>query len=1216
MGFIFTQLRFNLRLFLSHFFSIRILVSVLLVCLPITTVHAATYYLDASAGDDNWTGTLSSPQAGDGPWKSLSKVNNAFLRPGDTVSFRCGEVWREPLVVSYSGDTGNPITYNSYGSCDDTNKPVIDGSRHIIPIDGWTLGADGNHSANLQAVMMAPANNLVTNGGYDVDASSWLYTEWRDSTACGDNSGGCMVLRIDSHTDQGGLDLIAGKNYRLSFRAKMSTSSSFPSVRVFDNDNTGDIFLDSGPLTTTTQWQSFSIPFPVNSSNTQITGKISFRIPSNIVGSEELFLDNVILQQESQDILSVQQLFLDDQYQELAHYPNRGYDPASPNRLYLAAKTSGTVASFAAGDDLVLSPTQEQDLSGAGIHIKDIAFRIDDCEVLAYDIPTKTFTNTQPDYIVTPEDNYYECRTANAVGVDDAYYLNNKLWMLDSAGEWYFDEPLQKLYLRPASGVPDNRVDASYQIYGIYALGRSNIVIDGLSIRKVYRGIELGQATNFIVQNTDVIDTESKAIVSFGGRYGTIANNIVLNSAGDGILLDDATNITIQNNSVSNTGTIGTPRFNIAGIRLVSGINENNNLVDKNTVINSGYLGIQINNMSTASKNYVENACLVLSDCGSIYTNGSTNNGFITDNTVINTIGTIENPAPQYTRSRGIYLDKNADNVTVTGNTVINTLYGFFLNDGTDNTFIKNVIYGSIEYPVYRSGKLGLNGQPPIYGNHFESNQFIPLNGDFTYLTRSDVDIGVDTYASIIGNRYSLLYSETLFSETINGANSSFSVNDFSGWKNQVENTATAFNPFAIALLNIISVDGINMVLNSDMETNIIGWGKSGDDYNLIDLEPETGGTCADGNCLRLTSTSSSASAYYADRDPRPSLVFGKYYRVIFDIRSGSGSQLMSVSAGEYQNGYNKRGQARYIAIEDDWQTQVFTFKATYDSFEDPSDPGASNYASPVSQLIFKIDPLKTIYLDNVKWEEVSVDINDTQDDTAIIANATGSTVVYQCDDVITDLSRCNEYVYFSDTAVVSWPVSVSPYSSKVIVWADNPFRDTDRDSILDSVDNCPINANPNQIDGNNDGVGDGCDVDSDGIADSDDNCPNSPNSDQLDTDADNAGNVCDSDDDNDGLADVIEDSNGNGMVDVGETDALNPDSDNDGLTDGDEVNIHFTNPLDFDSDDDGLTDGYEINIGLTDPNTSTMLLLGDFNGDGVVNVGDLILFQQQLLND
>ena len=45
-------------------------------------------------------------------------------------------------------------------------------------------------------------------------------------------------------------------------------------------------------------------------------------------------------------------------------------------------------------------------------------------------------------------------------------------------------------------------------------------------------------------------------------------------------------------------------------------------------------------------------------------------------------------------------------------------------------------------------------------------------------------------------------------------------------------------------------------------------------------------------------------------------------------------------------------------------------------------------------------------------------------------------------------------------------------------------------------------------------------DADADGIEDSDDNCPTVSNSDQIDTDNDTLGNACDDDDDGDGVID------------------------------------------------------------------------------------------------
>ena len=59
-------------------------------------------------------------------------------------------------------------------------------------------------------------------------------------------------------------------------------------------------------------------------------------------------------------------------------------------------------------------------------------------------------------------------------------------------------------------------------------------------------------------------------------------------------------------------------------------------------------------------------------------------------------------------------------------------------------------------------------------------------------------------------------------------------------------------------------------------------------------------------------------------------------------------------------------------------------------------------------------------------------------------------------------------------------------------------------------------------------------------------------------------------------------------------TDPNNPDTDGDGLSDGEEVNTYKTNPLNPDTDGDGLSDGQEVTQYKTDPNKA------DTDGDGL----------------
>ncbi len=178
-----------------------------------------------------------------------------------------------------------------------------------------------------------------------------------------------------------------------------------------------------------------------------------------------------------------------------------------------------------------------------------------------------------------------------------------------------------------------------------------------------------------------------------------------------------------------------------------------------------------------------------------------------------------------------------------------------------------------------------------------------------------------------------------------------------------------------------------------------------------------------------------------------------------------------------------------------------------------------------------------------------------------------------------------------------------------------NPNSDSDADGLTDIVEtggdgsyNQGVDTNPLEADTDNDGISDGTeDTDKDGSHDV-----------GVETDALN------SDTDGDGLKDGEEDTNFNGVINVNESDPLDdcdpvavgplcdydgdgltndvdPDDDNDGVLDPDDVNDH--NPS-SDSDGDGLTDSAETAGGTNalnacDPNPSvTACVPDDTDGD------------------
>lgn len=87
---------------------------------PPSSAPGRTFHVDAQTGRDEADGR--SPERA---WRSLERVNDADLKPGDTVCFKRGGVWRGSLLP-VSGAAGAPVTYTAYGQ---GAKPLLLGSR-------------------------------------------------------------------------------------------------------------------------------------------------------------------------------------------------------------------------------------------------------------------------------------------------------------------------------------------------------------------------------------------------------------------------------------------------------------------------------------------------------------------------------------------------------------------------------------------------------------------------------------------------------------------------------------------------------------------------------------------------------------------------------------------------------------------------------------------------------------------------------------------------------------------------------------------------------------------------------------------------------------------------------------------------------------------------------------------------------------------------------
>ncbi|RLC80154.1 MAG: hypothetical protein DRJ03_22210 [Chloroflexi bacterium] len=160
----------------------------------------ASYYVDATLGDDSNPGTITQP------WKTISKVNSSSFNPGDKIYFKRGEIWRERLTVPSSGLDGNPITFGAYGTGD---KPKISGADVVTDWSGPDVNGEYYKSgfATGPYVVLRDGSRISKGTVGSLGANEWGY----DS--------GTLYLGFDpsSHTIEAGQRTspitINGKSY-------------------------------------------------------------------------------------------------------------------------------------------------------------------------------------------------------------------------------------------------------------------------------------------------------------------------------------------------------------------------------------------------------------------------------------------------------------------------------------------------------------------------------------------------------------------------------------------------------------------------------------------------------------------------------------------------------------------------------------------------------------------------------------------------------------------------------------------------------------------------------------------------------------------------------------------------------------------------------------------------------------------------------------------
>lgn len=502
---------------------------------------------------------------------------------------------------------------------------------------------------------------------------------------------------------------------------------------------------------------------------------------------------------------------------------------------------------------------------------------------------------------------------------NDGYVLENKLWMINKPGEWYFDKATKTLYAASVSGtnvVPPTKLELTVRTNALTIRDVPGIKILNLNVLStVGQAIDVRNSPSPTLQNNlvqygsmgagggcgdnaaiyvgatlDINNNCNPTSGATGSNNASIFFNTVQKSgyAGIQVMSDSAQ---ILRNTVDNTGTISRTR----NVMYALSATAPGGTIGSNTVTNSAYMGIAFSNKSksiagvqageTVKDNTVSKFCLFYADCGGIYTyngNGAADEATplaqgpstVSNNAVFDAVGDYQGSHnPDRHLTVGIYLDNFTANVAVKKNVLYKLGTGVLINSGSGNVIDGNVVQGA-------TGQ-GLMANDGGTGGRLKNNTV--QNNVFHTLRRYVLQTGTLPVfqAGVAQNWYHPSNPALLFSSQGNIVSNNAAVDaggkpaqwrlrqnstwpysadvSLGKWIQTAQSTQTAPDtiktPFRPKLTN---ATGTNLISNGDFSAGLTSWEVNGADLaSTTVLDPQIANGCV-GPCVKFVQNTGS----------------------------------------------------------------------------------------------------------------------------------------------------------------------------------------------------------------------------------------------------------------------------------------------------------------------------------------------------------------------
>ena len=1010
---------------------------------------AATYYVDASLGNDQWSGLRDAPSgspASDGPWRSLTKVSAAAFAPGDTILLRCGGKWAETLTLNSSGTASAPIRIGAYPQ-PYASKPAIYGSK-AVPAGAWSPDSGGIYKVKLPAT-------LIENGQLTSALTGWRnWTKNNDismsiagASSCPGSDTGCLAYTSGS----AGASLLISSPfplesrgaYRVTFSIRAPSGTSYGAhVRRISSpwDTLG---LSVSTLSGNGAWQTVSLPFVASETLPGARLDIQVNQPGKLV-----HVKNVRIAPDLPAPAGTLTMVSEAAASLLpAHHPNRGHNPASPQSPYFLTSAASPVVTAAdgrkgspylvTGSDLVL-PSGATLKPGLRVVLRSEAWTISE----------HTVTSISGNQVSLDPITPYPL-----VQSGWGYYLSGARWMLDSPGEWHYDASSQTLYAWPqASDHPADRFSYSSLNVGIDVNRKEHILIEDLAIRHVRDGIYAQRGQNIALRRLDISQVARYGIDG-EGTVGLEVSSTQMSQIGSDALYNPASTASIiLDNDISSIGvtlgpngeplTLPLPTF--GAVRTGSTAR-----ISGNRLHDLAFIGITAGHGSEISNNAVTRYCVQLNDCSGIYL-GGVNGAVVTGNLVNGGVGNrFGIPASHNTSlANGLYLDWGANNVMASDNTFAGGDNAIQLHDASENRVERNTLYGSRAHLIWLHETANdKRATGNIYGNVINENTLFSTQANATLRNAAKVENTAD-FAVYEKNVYSNLVSSVIAVESSPTSARSY---QFADWQTALDDSGIPRNldingqvsapisGFANGTL------GTTLVVNGDLaDGTLTGW--SG--YSAVLPTPSLlRESCAPlaAACVKLTAGGSTSLL----SSPRFDVRQGQWYRVSFDAQAGTNGQIIkvkSIQAGPTSYAGIMNIEPVTFSGSTQLKRYTFLFKSTATVTR-----SSSSFGARVDFM--EIKPGQ--YLRVTNFEIVPYTPTSGAISHALLSNAGRETVTAACPTETTAPQQCTNYYAFPQGGKVVWPLTLAPLEAQIVFSQNAILPDSDKDSIADNQDAC-----------------------------------------------------------------------------------------------------------------------------------------------------------------